>query len=172
LEQLEEQLQDLPQRDTTKCYRPEGIEIDGSIGLYDWHTNDILGMRRELEEEFQMRAKFGHDTFYKGVTRAHNLKQEARQWVEGVWGIPPQNLKTRIYEETPGNPIVMIHEKFHSTEEYDNEPEVYLWLKITEQRYRQYPRQRVIDILYQHAIEENQEQLGNDDHRLSQRHGR
>jgi hypothetical protein len=55
---------------------------------------------------------------------------------------------------------MMIYKRFRSTEALDDVPETYVWVKVDENRYRQYKGQRVIDIIHQYVAAENQEQLG------------
>jgi hypothetical protein len=49
LEQLEQELSHFPQRDDwTTWYQPGGIRIDRGIGLYNWHTDDVLEIRGDV----------------------------------------------------------------------------------------------------------------------------
>jgi hypothetical protein len=61
---------------------------------------------------------------------------EARQLVENIWELNSGKLKTMTIEEYQSQPVVMVYEKFRSTEEFYDVPETYVWVKVGQNRYR------------------------------------
>jgi hypothetical protein len=158
---LEQLLSQVPKRDDwTTWYWPGGILIDRGIGMCNWHTNDVLEIRRHSGEEFSLHIKFRHGTYIISEAREKRLEYEARKSVEIPHNLIPQTLKTFVYEERPLRPFVMVYEKFYSKEAVDNVPKVYVLVKIDENRHRQYKGQRVVDVIHQYACRESREQSG------------
>jgi hypothetical protein len=91
----------------------------------------------------------------KADSRECQVEREAKKWAESTCDLNPRNRKTWTYEEKPFCPKVEVYEKYRSTEESYNIPEVYVWLQLDEKRHRQYRCQRVYHVIHQLAYEEH-----------------
>jgi hypothetical protein len=161
LDQLEISLRSFPKSDEwVSWYRPGGYRINNSISLYEWHTNDILEIRRDAGQEIHLQAKFRHTMMLRTDAREWLIERESKNWVASTQGLNPRLLTTITREEEPFCPKVEVYEKFRSREEYDNAPEVYVWLQLEGRRLRQYRGQYVYDIIHQLARDDGCEQTG------------
>jgi hypothetical protein len=105
LDQLDQMLDSFPQPDDwTTWYRPEGIRIDHGIGLYNWHKDDLIEIRRDVGREIPLLVKFRHTTMMKADSRDWQIQREAKKWAESTYGLNSRLLNTQTFEERPFPP--------------------------------------------------------------------
>jgi hypothetical protein len=161
LQKLEKQLEDIPSRDEeTMWIAPDGTRITAEIALYSWSNDDILKVVHCPGGVIPIWMQFRHTTSRRNDVPIHLAERVARDWVIQTNIIPRNVLRAKVRYHPNNYLEVSIMEIEHSSEQYDNVPLVYVWLRGNDDRRMQYKAQRTIDLIQQIAFDQDREQTG------------
>jgi hypothetical protein len=134
---LAERLIDIPSSDEeTDWFGPDGQRMNEEIAPHECHTDDVLKVIQRHDGRYVAHMTFRHDTIIRNDVQIRSAEREARAWVEQVWGIPKNALQTKMNLGEDGTLHVRVAEQFLSTEQYDDTPAVYIWLRGGDNRRR------------------------------------
>jgi hypothetical protein len=161
LQKLEKQLDDIPSRsEETMWIAPDGTRITSEISLYAWNKDDILKVVYCPGGLIPIWTNFRHTSARRNDVQIHLAERTAREWVLQTNDIPQNVLRTKIRYHPDGFLDVKVMEIEHSSEQFDNVPLVYVWVRGDDNRRMQYKAQRTIDLIQQIAFDRDQEQTG------------
>jgi hypothetical protein len=161
LQQLEERLNDMPHRDEeTMWIAPDGARINSAISLYSWSNDDIMQVIYRPGGTIPVWMSFRHTSMKRNDVPIHLAEREARDWVKQTNIMPRNALRTRVTYHREGYLDVKVMEIEHSSEQFDDVPLVYIWIRVEDNRRTQYKAQRTVDLIRQLAFEQDQEQVG------------
>jgi hypothetical protein len=144
---LEERLCDMPERDeNTLWFRPDKVKIDAEIALYECQEEEILTIIQKEDGMIPVEMSFRHTT-RRVTTSIPQAARATKEWVSLVWDVPRNILRTHISIDSDNVLQVNVLELEHSTEQYDDVPPAYVWVRIGENRRRQYRAQRATDAI-------------------------
>jgi hypothetical protein len=103
---------------------------------------------------------FRHTFMKRNDAPIHLAERLARDWVTQTNTIPRNALRTRFTYHREGYLDVKVMENAHSSDQFDNVPLVYIWIRGEDNRRTQYKAQRTVDLIQQLAFEQDQEQVG------------
>jgi hypothetical protein len=154
-------LNDIPERsEETMWIAPDGTRITSEIALYSWSNDDILKVVYCPGGVIPIWMRFRHTTSRRNDVQIYLAERTARDWVMQTSIIPRNVLRTKVRYHSNGYLEVSVMEIQHSSEQYDNVPLVYVWLRGDDNRRTQYKAQRTIDSLRQIAFDQGREQTG------------
>jgi hypothetical protein len=161
LQQLEERLNDMPHRDEeTMWIAPDGSRINSAISLYSWSNDDIMQVVHRPGGLIPVWMSFRHTCTKRIDVSIHIAERTARDWVTLTNVMPREALRTRVRYHSEGYLDVKVMEIAHSSEQFDDVPLVYIWIRGEDNRRTQYKAQRTVDLIQQLAFDQDQEQVG------------
>jgi hypothetical protein len=161
LQLLEERLNDIPSRDEeTLGIAPNGLRINSAISLYAWSNDDTLLVVHRPGGLIPVWMNFRHTSTKRNDVPIHLAERTARDWVTQTCIVPRNALRTSGTYNHEGHLVVKMMEQAHSSEQFDNVPMVYVWIRGEDNRRTQYKAQRAVDLIQQMAFEQDQEQIG------------
>jgi hypothetical protein len=158
---LERLLNDIPERtEETMWIAPDGTRVTSEIALYSWNNDDILKVVHCPGGTIPIWMSFRHTTSRRNDVPIHLAERIARDWVMQTNILPRNVLRTKVNCHQDGFLEVKVMEIEHSSEQFDNVPLVYVWLRGDDNRRTQYKAQRTVDLLKQIAFDQDREQTG------------
>jgi hypothetical protein len=139
--------------------RPDKVKVDAEVSPFEWQEQEILTIIQKEDGMIPVEMSFRHTT-RRVTTPIPQAIRATKDWVNLVWSIPRNILHTRVSIGPNDMPEVRILELEHSTEQFDDIPLAYVWIRIGEFRRRQYRAQRTINAIQQLAFHQGQEQRG------------
>jgi hypothetical protein len=139
----------MPGRDeNTLWFRPDKLKIDAEISLYEWQEEEILTIIQREDGMITVEMSFRQTTRIVTTPIPHAVRA-TKDWVNLTWDVPRNVLRTHI--SIGSNDVLQV--KVLELEQYDDVPSAYVWVRIGENRRRQYRDQRAIDAIQQLAFD-------------------
>jgi hypothetical protein len=143
----------------TLWFRPDGRKVDAEISFYEWQDEETLTILKKEDDLIPVEMHFRHTT--RRVTcPISQAVQNTKDWVNAAWMAKRSILQTRCSLGPNDSLCIEAIEEENSSEEFDDVPMVYVWMRLSESRMRQYRAQRTVDVLRQTAFDLGREQKG------------